>query len=426
MHISKKKLEKSQIEITIELKSETRNKYREKAIKSIAKEVNIPGFRKGHIPESLILEKFGEDLINQELNALAINETAQKAIVKEKIVLLGDPKINVVKNSPLTYTITSDVYPEVKLKDYNNIKIKIKDAKITKKDIEEMLTHFQKQSVEWKEVKRKAKKEDKVNINFAGFDLKDQPVSNTKAENFEIVIGENKFVPGFEEELNGLQAKDKKTFKITFPKDYHLKEMAGNTYKFKVDINSVQEKILPELNDEFASKFAGKKKTLAEFKTEIEKHLKQARNNEERQKKEEEVLEKLIKLSDFEVPQTLIKEEIDVMKDNVKMQGLQKGLPWEKYLEQIKKTEEDLEKEFLQDAEKRNKYRLIIEKIIAEKKLTVDEKVVEKQAQTEYQHLNETQKEKRKAEYQPGGRRYNTLKNNYLMDKFFELFLEEK
>ncbi|MBT4937234.1 trigger factor [Candidatus Peregrinibacteria bacterium] len=424
MKITKKDLKNSSVEFHIELDDKDMKSSRTKAIEHFSQNLKIPGFRKGHITETVILQHTSEAEISEETVKQGLQMAYVKALKKEKIEPISQPKVNIEKKAPLTFKITVETLPQINLGKYKDIKISTKKNSISKKEIDDVLKELQTKVPSFKEVKRAAKNGDQVIIDFEGFTLKDEAVANTKAEKQSLELGSKSLIPGFEEEVEGLKAGEGKTFKITFPKEYQAKDMAGNTYKFKIYIHSVEEKSLPELNEEFVEKITGKKDSIDFLKNEIEKNLLLKKEQEERKELEEKVLEELGKKIKFEVPDVLISEETNFLIDNVKMGGLQQGLPWEKYLEAIKKTEEELRKEMKKDAEKRVKYRLIIQEIVKKENFQVDEKAVHTAAHQSLARLNPEDQKKQHDAYHPGGKNYEQIKNMFLVNKAFDLFIK--
>lgn len=424
MKITKKELKNSLVELHIEFDDKDMKSARTKTIEHFSQSLKIPGFRKGHITETVILQHTGEAEIMAETVKQGLQMGYMKAMKSEKVDPISQPKVEVKKESPLIFTLTVETFPDINLGKYKDIKITPKKSSISKKEIEDVLKELQTKVPSFKEVKRAAKNGDQATIDFEGFTLKDEPVANTKAEKQPLEIGSKNFIPGFEEEIIGLKAGEEKTFKITFPKEYQAKDMAGNTYKFKIYVHSIEEKSVPELNEDFVEKITGKKDSIDSLKKEIEKNLLIKKDQEERKKLEEKVLEELAKKIKFEVPESLISEEQNFLIDNIKMGGLQQGMPWEKYLEAVKKTEEELRKEMKKDAEKRVKYRLIIQAIIKKEKFPIDEKEVHTAA---HQSLSRLKPEDQKAQhdsYHPGGKNYEQIKNMFLVNKVFDLFLK--
>lgn len=413
------------IKITIE--NEDLEKSRKRVFQKLNQEVTVPGFRKNEAPLDILQKHIGAEKFEMEVQNDVITNSYLKTLQTAKIIPLAHPKLKVLKSSPLEFEAEVEVRPSIDLKDYQKDSVKIKESKISKKEIDDFLETLRNQVAEFKEVKRISKKGDRVYIDMEGYDPKTkETIPNTKANDFAILIGEKKLVPGFEEELIGLKTGDNKEFEIKFPENYHEKSMANNTYLFKIKVNKVEEKILPELNDDLVKKVLGKEDKLEVLIQEIEKSLKIKKEQENRVKAEHEFLEKLNKKIDFEIPEILINEEIDFLLDNIKMQGLQRGLPWEKYLESMKKTEEDFKKELKPDAQKRVKYRLIIQEIIDKEKISIDPKILKQETDRLFLKLKPEDQEKRRKDYQEGGRKYLEIENQLQVGKVFEKYLKNE
>lgn len=419
-----KKLKDSKISVSISIEEKDINHARKHAVEKIASEVKVSGFRAGKVPESVLVKQVGADAIQMETENIAISHAYMDFLKESKTLPLDKPEIKITKESPLEFTAEISVKPEIKLGDYRKVVVKKEDIKISKKEIDEVIEDLSKRAPDYKEVTRKAKKEDRLTIDFAGFDLEGNAVPNTSAQDHVIVIGSNTFIPGFEDELIGLKANEDKEFKIKFPENYQAKEMASKEFKFKVTVKKVEESKLSDINEDFVEKITGKKDTVESLRQEIEKNLLIKKERESRVKREEELLEKLLKASNkFEVPQVLVNEETEFILDNLRMQGLQQGLPWENYLKALNKTEEDLKREFKNKAETQVKYRLIIQEIIAVEKIDADDKEVEKRASAELmKHKPEHQKQMASS-YAKGGKHFSQIKNMMQVEKVFSSFL---
>ncbi|NIA02589.1 MAG: trigger factor, partial [Nitrospirae bacterium] len=294
-------------------------------------------------------------------------------VVKEKIQVVSRPKIKIEKDSPLTYTATVATMPEVEVKDHKSIKIKMKEVKVEKKDIEAVKTDMKKHGTQYKDVDRSAKKGDRAEVNFEGFDKEGKAIPNTKSQNHPVVLGGESLIPGFEDEIIGMKKDDKKEFDITFPKDYGKKDFQGKKVKFKVELLRVEEPTEPEINEEFIEKMTGKKQSIGDFEAEIEKNIKAKKETEAIRDRENQYIEELLKKVKVDVPETLIEEEAQYILQEMKEDIQMKGLEFEKFLEQSKTTEDDLRKKYTPEAEKRIKIRLALQYLIKEEKIEVSD-----------------------------------------------------
>jgi len=432
MKFTQKKLKNSQLELTVEFSAEDLKKYRQEVIKETSTQVNIPGFRKGHIPENILINQVGADFIEMETKKQAINKSYKKIINENKITPVNQAQID-IKNSDekkesdiFIYTAIIDVYPEIDLADYKKVKVKLKKPNITKKEIDKVIIELQEQVATYKTVERACKKGDTVIVDFAGYSLKDEPIPNTSAKKQKIELGKKQFIPGFEEEVEKMKANEEKKFKIKFPKDYHEKTMANNEYYFIVTLHEVQEKILDELNDDFVKKITGKKDSIEKLKEDIKKNLENKQNNENRKKAEEEVIKEFLKKIKVDTPLSFINKEKEFLIDNIKLQGLQQGHIWEKYLQLLGKTEEELKKDLEKEAINRVQGRLIVEEIILKENIKVDEKEVEIQSLATYHHDKQRNPKIKIQDYNLGGKQYENIKNILITKKVFDSFIEEE
>jgi len=366
-----KNLPKSEVEITITVPEENMDQYRKKACDDISKEVKVKGFRPGHVPPHVLEQYVEKKYIDAHTQEIAIQRTYAEVVMKEKIQVVSRPKVKIEKDKPLTYTATVATMPEVEVKDYKSIKIPKKEVKVTEKDIEDVKNDMKKHGTQYKDVDRPAKKGDRVEVDFEGFDKDDKSIPNTKSQNHPVVLGGDSLIPGFEDELIGLKKGEKKEFDITFPKDYGKEDFRNKKVKFKTEIKGVQEPKEPEVNEEFIEKMTGKKQSIKEFEQEIEKNLKAKKQTEVTHEQENKYIEELLKKTKVDIPETLLDEEAQYILQEMKEDIQMKGLEFEKFLEQTKTTEDDLRKKYRPEGEKRIKIRLALQHIIKEEKIEV-------------------------------------------------------
>lgn len=424
MNLNVKKLPKSIVEIEVTTNEEQWEKARKVALVRLSEQVKVDGFRKGNIPENVLLQKIGgEAAFEQQILEVLLPQTYTDAIKQEKLMVLAQPDIEIKEHKPLVYIAKVAVYPEVKLPDYKKVKIDKKEQKATAKEIDEWVENFRKQVVDYKEIETKAKKGDKVEVDFEGFTLDGVPLDNTKSKNHPVILGENGLIPGFEEEIIGMQKGEEKEFEITFPKDYHAKNMASQKVKFKVKLNKVSEVILPEVNEAFVQKITGAKKSVEDFRKEIEEQLLLKKEQDEKNRRENEWLTIVSKKTNLETPDVLIKEEVDFMVDDLKMRGLQQGMPWENHLKHLKKTEDELRKEFQKTGEERVKMRLVAQEVIKEEKIIVDDKTVEVEIKKMIANQPPQNQESAKKNYAIGSKGFMQIKNQIMFDELFKKVL---
>ncbi|MCK9185997.1 trigger factor [Candidatus Gracilibacteria bacterium] len=371
-----KKLPKSEVEIEITVSEEDIEKYYKKASEELSKEVNVKGFRPGHIPQDVLEANLDKKYIMAHAQEMAIQRSYADAVIKEKVQVVARPKIEIKSENPFSYVAVVAVLPEVEIKDYKSIKVKREEVKVTEKDLEEVMTDLKKYSTTYKDTDAEAKKGDRMEVDFEGFDEEGKSLENTKSSSHPVILGENSLIPGFEEELVGLKKGDKKEFDLKFPKDYPKKDFQGKKVHFKVEAKRLENAIEPEVNEEFIEKMTGKKGSVEEFKKEIEKNVKDRKEKEAKQKVENEYLEELLKKTKVEIPTALIEEEIDFMLHDIADDMGSKGIEFEKYLEKAKIKIEELREKYLPEAEKRVKMRLALQQLIKEENAAPSEEEI--------------------------------------------------
>lgn len=423
MEYTIKKLPKSEFEIKVVITKEDLEKHYQKACEDVSKEVTIKGFRPGHIPKEVLERHVGSKHIEEHAKDLAMQRTYAEIVTKENLQVISRPHVKIEKEDPFTYIAVVATLPTVEIKDHKSIKIAKKEPKVTEKDIEEVLKDLQKYSTIYKDVDRAAKKGDRVEVDFEGFDENGKEVQNVKSKNHPVIIGENALIPGFEDQLIGLKKDEKKEFDITFPKDYGKKDFQNKKLKFKVEIKRVEEAILPELNEEFAEKVTGKKQSIEEFKKEIEKNLHAKKTKETKQERENAYIEELLKKTKAEIPDSLIHEEAHYILHEMREEIAEKGIEFEKFLAQAKTTEEELIKRYTPEAEKRIKIRLALQHIIKEEKIEVTEAEMSEELENIKSHYPQKDHAKIDRDYEHGELK-SQLKSRLTLRKLFAKVLE--
>ena len=377
MKTNTKNLLKSQKEIAVEISVEEMKDYAERAVKKISREIKIDGFRPGKIPAEVVKQRIRETEIYQEAGELAINKTYPEIIKENKLEVIGQPKVEITKiapGNPLEYKIILTILPEVKLCDYTKIKGKLEKKKVENKRIESELEKIQKSRAKFITVQEPARKGDRVEIDFESR-LGGVKIEGGESKNHPLIIGENKFVPGFEENLIGVKENEEKEFSVVFPSDYYKKELAGKNVDFKIKMKLVQKTELPKLDDEFA-KGLGKFEDLGNLKANIKKGLETEEENKARGELREKIIDQIIAGSEMEIPDLLIESELDSMVGELEHSVTQTGIEFEKYLENLKTTKDALRQEWREAAEKKVKLNLAMREINKKEEIKIDEEKI--------------------------------------------------
>lgn len=378
-----KKLDKSQLEITVTVPALEAEPFLKKAAEKISKDAKVDGFRPGKAPYDVIEKKFGAMAIWQEAVDDIIIDSFYRALDENKIVSVDKPKIDIEKMAPgndFVYKATVAILPKVTIGDYKNIKIKREKTEVKPAEIEKVIEEISRMRAKENLVDREAKTGDKVELDFEVWQG-GAVIENGSYNKYPIVIGEKRFIPGFEEELIGLKAGAKKDFKLTFPKEYHENKLAGKEAEFKVVCLGVYERELPKIDDEFAQAVSGgQTKTAAELKKNIEENLAAEAKMKSEHKLEDEMFDKILAVCKFEeMPEVLIHGEAHKMVHELEDSIARQGLNFQDYLTNLKKTEEELVKEFEPQAIKRLKVAIAMREIYQEQKIVVTDEEIQKE-----------------------------------------------
>lgn len=383
--IKKIVLPKSKMKLIFSVPAEKFEKMASIVANELSLKMKFNGFRQGKVPEKIVEEAVGKELFLAEMTERAVKKFYIDGILDEKIQVIGRPEIKVItqeRNKDLVFEAEVFVYPEVDLKDW---KLEVKkfnaefiDQKIVvaEEEVQKELEFLANQRSKTVLVNRAAQMKDQVEIDFEVF--KDGAIiEGGTAKKHILNLGEHKFIPGFEEEIVGLKAGENKEFKLTFPKEYHNHFLAGKEALFKVKVNNVWERILPEINDEFA-KGIGHFENLEKLSANIKEGIIQEKENELLVKKQIAVLEKLITNCQVEIPEILIISEAEKMLSELVSRLAGMGMSKDDYLKQIGINEEDLKKKWQEkEAVSRVKAGLIINQISKEEKIEPESKEIE-------------------------------------------------
>lgn len=377
MKTTVKNLSDTRVEIKVVLGAEELKEARKKAIDRLSKEVKIPGFRKGKVPAKTAEKHLDENDINNTALDIAIRTSVPSAFDTSKKTPLMIPEVQVTKYVPgesAEYTAVADILPEVKIGNFKNLKVKKPEVKVAEKDIKEILENIRNAYAEKKAIKRKAKLGDEVIIDFTG--KKDgKAFEGGTAKDHYITLGSGQFIPGFEDGIVGHEPGDKFDLNLTFPKDYHSKDLAGKKVVFKTLLKQVNEVALPKLDADFAKK-CGPFKSIDELKADIKKNLEAQNEQKTRDKYRDELVGALVKASTVSAPEILIQDQLNVIRDDITRNAASQGLTFEDAIKQSGKKMEEWEKEAKTIAESRVKASLVLQILARDQKITVDDDIV--------------------------------------------------
>jgi trigger factor len=355
--------------------------FQEQAAKTLSYGTKIAGFRPGKAPYEMVEREVGAMKILQEAAEKAVEKSFTDAIIDRKLVTIGPPQVNVEKlapGNPFTYKATVSLLPKIELTDYHKVKVAKREVKVEAKEIDETITNLRKMYGKEKLVTRPARHGDKVEIDLDTY-MDKVPIDGGTSKNHPVIIGEGHFIPGFEESVIDVVSGETKEFQLKFPKTYHRKDLAGKPVDFKVKVNAVYEIELPAVDDSFA-KMLGQFEKLDDMRKEIERSLHRDKTTKEQQRWELEIISVLISRSTFgELPEILIETELHKMMHELEHEVTGEGMKFDDYLQSIKKSREELEKEFRPQAEKRIKTALVLRTIAQEEHIKVSDEELDKE-----------------------------------------------
>jgi len=373
----------TQAVLTVSVSADELTLVKEHVIKQHAgKTANVPGFRKGHAPLAMIEKQLDPNVLQAEVLEHAVNDYYSEALSDTTLRVVSQPKIEVKKFVPFTeleFTAELEVVGKITLGTYKGLKVAKDKVSVTAKQVDEIIQNLRERSSEKSDVERAIKKGDQVVIDFTGVDAKTKDaIAGADGTDYPLGIGSGTFIPGFEDELIGLKAGDKKSFDIVFPEDYGTKALQKKKVTFTVTVKQVQEQKLPELNDEFA-KTVGPFETVADLKADIKKQLTaEAEQNAER-KYENELIETIVKDSKLELPKALVDQQIDGLEQEEKQNLQYRGQTWEQHLADEGLNEAEHREKNRAPAELRVKAGLVLSEIAEAEKIDVTPDEIEVQ-----------------------------------------------
>lgn len=397
-----------------------------KAFQDIGSGMRIKGFRPGHIPESIIRDYLEPGALALRTYEIAIPEEALEILRKENIRIAGAAQTAFESIDPLKVVMTFDVFPAVELGDYGKITVQVKERKATSDDVDSAISDLQKRMAEFVDANREAQKGDRVEIDFEGFTPDGVPLENTNSKNHPVVLGEGMLIPGFEDHVVGMKVADQKEFLITFPRDYHLKRMAGKEVKFIVRLNKVQDIVLPAIDDVFHEKVTGKKMTKEEFRTQVEAELSADYRRQYEREYEDAFFARLLEVWTVDPPQSMIDSEKENILRELKQQILYSGSSFERHLERLGKTEDELKGSYQDKARERVSLHLILQKIAEKQSFAASEQDIEQEITFRLDQLSEDRKERTRKNYEKGSAGYRMVQYQLVLRKVMDHLLPFK
>ena len=369
-------------DIEVELKGKDWDSILDATFKKKVKDMRIDGFRKGKCPKNIYLQRFGIESLYMDAVDVAAGNAYTKALKEEKLVPVCEPKMDVkeIDKDHIKFVFTIITRPEVKLGKYKDLDVKKDEVKVSKKEIDEEVAKLASRLAEIivKEDGEVVEGNTAV-IDFDGF-VDGKPLEGGDGKNYPLEIGSHTFIPGFEEGLVGMKVGEEKELNLKFPDEY-TKELAGKDVKFKVTVREIKERVLPEINKEFYEDLGFDDIDNEEdFRKEVKKAIEAKKQEEVNNKYLDDVLEAAAKNMEIEINPEIIDDEIHRMMNQFAEQLRMQGLTMDQYFQFTGSSEEDMHKNMEPEAEKRVKYRYLIEEVAVKEKIEVTDEEAEKQA----------------------------------------------
>lgn len=379
MKVKIDKKEKSQVVLEFTMEAEEFSKALDKAFEKNQKHFKVPGFRNGKVPRNVVEKVYGEGVLYESIIEDTVDEEYLKAVKENNLEIVARPELDIKQigsGKDFIYTITTYVKPEINVKQYKGLEIKKVEAKVAAADVNAEIEKVREKNAVVEEVTNRALKSGDIsNIDFEGF-CDGVAFEGGKAEKFDLTIGSNQFIPGFEDQLIGMKIGEEREINVKFPEEYHSKDLAGKDSMFKVKLNSIKEKKLAKIDDEFA-KDVSEFQTLDEYKKDLKAKLLEAKKKQAEAEKETEVITKLVENVEGDIPDGMVETEIDNMLEQFNQNLAYQGLDIEKYCEYMGSSKEKFRETLKPNALRDVKLKLALEFVKKAENVTVEEKDID-------------------------------------------------
>ena len=376
MSLQVEKLEHNMAKLTIEVSAEDVEKALQAAYLKERSRISLPGFRKGKVPRQMIEKMYGPEVFYDEAANHMISEAYGKAYEECELDIVSQPKVAITqleKGKPFIFTAEVAVKPEVTLGEYKGLKVDKVSTRVTQKEVDEEIDRERERNARTIEVTDRAVQDkDQVILDFEGF-VDGVAFEGGKGEHYPLTNGSGAFIPGFEEQLIGAEIGKETEINVTFPEEYQAKELAGKEAVFKCTVHEIKAKEIPELDDEFVSDVSEESETVDAYKAEVKAKIKERKEREGRQKKEDQAVEQAVANAQIDIPDPMIDLQTKQMADDFARRIMQQGMSLEQYFQFTGLSEEKMMEEFRPQAEKRIRTRLVLEAVVAAENIEVSD-----------------------------------------------------
>ena len=383
MSLQVEKLEKNMAKLTIEVSAEELEKAIEGAYQKNKNKISIPGFRKGKAPRKMIEQMYGKSVFYEDAANALIPDAYDKALEECEEQIVSQPKIDVVQiesGKPFIFTAEVALKPEVTLGEYKGVEVEKAPVEVTDAEIDAEVDKQREQNARTIDIDDRAvEKGDMIKLDFDG-SVDGVPFDGGKAENYDLTVGSGSFIPGFEDQLVGVKIGEEVDVKVTFPEDYHAKDLAGKDAVFKCKVNEIHVKEVPKADDDFAQDIS-EFDTLAEYKEDIRKNLMEQKEKEAKAAKEAAVVAKVVENATMEIPDAMVDTQVRNMADDFARRIQSQGLTVDQYFQFTGMTAEKLFEQMRPDALKRIQNSLVLEAVAKAENIEISDERVEEELQ---------------------------------------------
>lgn len=375
MSLQVENLEKNMAKLTIEVPASEFEKALQSAYNKQKKSISVPGFRKGKVPRQMVEKMYGPEIFYEDAANELIPTAYEEELKNCDLEIVSRPTVDIVqikKGENFIFTAEVAVKPEVTLGEYKGMEVDKTSTRVTQKEVEAKIKEEAEKNARTVTVEgRPVQDGDEVILDFEGF-VDGEAFEGGKGENYPLTIGSGSFIPGFEEQLVGAEAEKEVEVKVTFPEEYHAEELKGKDAVFKCTIHEIKEKQIPEIDDEFAAEVS-EFDTLDEYKADVKAKIKEQKENEGKQKKEDQAVEKAVANAAMEIPEAMIDEQVRQMVNEFAQNMQYQGISFEQYCQITGMTLEKVQEETRPQAVKRIETRLVLEAIAKAENIEVTE-----------------------------------------------------
>ncbi|PIC70670.1 trigger factor [Sporosarcina sp. P16b] len=380
MTVKWEKLEGSEGKLTFEVSVDRFNEALDEAFKKVVKKVQAPGFRKGKMPRKMFNKMYGEESLYNDAIDIVLPGAYSAAVDEADVDPIAAPEIDIEKlekGEPVVFTAIVALKPEVKLGEYKGLEVTRQAVEVTDEEVDAQLQQRTEALAEMV-VKEDGVVEDgdTATIDFEGF-ADGEAFEGGQSENYELVVGSGSFIPGFEEQVVGMKTEEEKEIEITFPEEYHAAELAGKPATFKVKVNEIKSKEVPELDDELAKEIDESVSSVEELRTKLKEEAEELKKNDSETALRDDLVEQAASNAEMDIPQAMIDSETDRMMQDFEQRLQMQGMNLDLYFQFSGQDEQTLRDQMKDDALSRVRVSLTLEAIGAAEKVEVPEEEVQ-------------------------------------------------